>query len=258
MCPRPICIIGFGRLEARHGFNQWQQSIHQCALQSYRFPQLFVAFIPNPSHVKNSIPLSQFLSFRRLCSDDFEFSNKSEEMRHFFKTRGYPDSVVNTAQHRAQQIDRQSALQTSQKEKNERMTFTLTYHPHNLAAKNIILKNFKLLQNDNETGRICSQPPLLSYKRNKNIGNFLVKSVLKSDDQPRTFKCARKRCSTCPFIHNADKITGPKRSVKITDRFTCTSANVIYCITCTLCKKDIHWRNREETRRPFPRTPTRR
>ena len=27
------------------------------------------------------------------------------------------------------------------------------------------------------------------------------------------------------------------RAVKITDRFTCTSANVIYCITCTLCNK---------------------
>ena len=151
-----------------------------------------------------------------------------------------PDSVVNTAQHRAQQIDRQSALQTSQKEKNERIPFTLTYHPHNLAAKNIILKNFKLLQNDNETGRIFSQPPLVSFKRDKNIGNFLVRSVLKSDDQPGTFKCARKRCNTCPFIHDADKITGPKRSIKITDRFRCTSANVIYCITCTLCK-DIHW-----------------
>jgi len=131
-------------------------------------------------------------------------------MCHFCKKRGYPDSVVNTAQHRAQQIDRQSALQTSQKEKNERIPFTLTYHPHNLAAKNVILKNFKLLQKDNETGRILSQPPLTSFKRNKNIGNFLVRSELKSDDQPGIFKCARKRCNTCPFIHNADKITGPK------------------------------------------------
>ena len=47
----------------------------------------------------------------------------------------------------------------------------------------------------------------------------------------------RKRCNTWPFIHNADKIIGPKRLIKITDRFTGTSANVIYCITCTLCKK---------------------
>ena len=76
------------------------------------------------------------------------------------------------------------------------------------------------------SGRIFSQPPLVSFKRDKNIGNFLVRSVLKSDDQPGTFKCARKRYNTCPFIHNADKITGPKRSIKITDRFTCTSANV--------------------------------
>ena len=97
---------------------------------------------------------------------------------HFFTNRGYPDSVVNTAQHRAQQIDRHSALQTSQKEKNERIPFTLTYHPHNLVAKNIILMNFKLLQNDNKTGRIFSQHPLVSFKRDKNIGSFLVRSVL--------------------------------------------------------------------------------
>ena len=120
-------------------------------------------------------------------------------MRHFFKKRGYPDSVVNV-----QQIDRQSALQTSQKEKNERIPFTLTYHPQNLAAKNI-LRNIKLLQSDNETGRIFSQPPLISYKRDKNIGNFLVRSVLKSDDQPGTFKRARKRCNTCPFIQMRTK-----------------------------------------------------
>ena len=89
-------------------------------------------------------------------------------MCHFFKNRGYPDSVVNTAQHRAQQIDRQSTLQTSQKEKNEIIPFTLIYDPHNLAAKNIILKNFEWLQTDNETGRIFSQPPLVSFKRDKN------------------------------------------------------------------------------------------
>ena len=42
---------------------------------------------------------------------------------------------------------------------------------------------------------------------------------------------------TCLFILNTSKISGPKRSVKITDCFTCTSANVIYGITCRLCNK---------------------
>ena len=36
---------------------------------------------------------------------------------------------------------------------------------------------------------------------------------------------------------NVEKLSGSKRSIKITDHFTCTSTNVIYCITCTLCKK---------------------
>jgi len=39
----------------------------------------------HPSHVKNSVPLSQFLRLQRLCSDDSDFSNKSGEMCHFFK-----------------------------------------------------------------------------------------------------------------------------------------------------------------------------
>ena len=192
----------------------------------------------HPSHVKNSIPYSQFLRLRLLCSDDSEFSLKSEEMCNLFNKRGYPASVVEAGHHRAQQIDRQSALQTSQRDNNDRIPFTLTFHPQNHAVKSIILKNFKLLQNDPDTGRIFSQPPLISFKRDKNIGNFLVRSVFQTSDQPGTFKCARDRarCKTCPFIRNVGKIPGPKRSIKITDHFTCTSANVIYCITCTLCK----------------------
>ena len=191
----------------------------------------------HPSHVKNSIPYSQLLRLRRLCSEDSDFFLKSEEMCHFFDKRGYPASVVQAGHHRAQQIDRQSALQTSQKENNNRIPFTLTFHPHNHAVKSIILKNFKLLQNDPDTGRIFSQPPLISFKRDKNIGNFLVRSAFQTSNQAGTFKWARARCKTCPFICNVEKLSGPKRSINITDHFTCTSTNVIYCITCTLCKK---------------------
>ena len=104
-------------------------------------------------------------------------------------------------------------------------------------VKSIILKNFKLLQNDHETGRIFSQPSLISFKRDKNIGNFLDRSAFQTSNQPGTFKCARARCKTCPFICNVEKLSGPKRSIKITDHFACTPTNVIYCITCTLCKK---------------------
>ena len=85
-------------------------------------------------------------------------------MYQFFEKRGYPVSVVKAGLHRAQQFDRQSALQTSQKDKNDRIPFTLTFHPHNHAVKSIILNNFQLLQNDPVTGRIFSQPSIISFK----------------------------------------------------------------------------------------------
>ena len=38
-------------------------------------------------------------------------------------------------------------------------------------------------------------------------------------------------------LYNVEKLSGPNDIINITDHFTCTSANVINCITCTLCKK---------------------
>ena len=68
----------------------------------------------------------------RLC----DFNNKCEEMRQFFKKRGYPDSAVTTGKHHAQEIDRETALQTSQNEETDRIPFTLTYHPQNKVSAN--------------------------------------------------------------------------------------------------------------------------
>ena len=49
---------------------------------------------------------------------------------------------------------------------------------------------FKLFQNDPDTGRIFLQLPLISFKRDKNIGNFLVRSAFQTSNQAGTFKCA--------------------------------------------------------------------
>ena len=57
---------------------------------------------------------------------------------------------------------------------------------------------------------------------------------------------------------NVEKISTPKRSIKITDHFNCTSANAIYCITCTLCigkkRRRLGDRFREQTQRNTPKT----
>ena len=95
----------------------------------------------HPSYVKNSIPYSQFLRLCRLSSGDSDFSLKSEETCDLFDKPEYPSLVVQAGHHRAQQIDQQSALQTPQKENNDIIPFTLTFHPLKHAVKSMILKN---------------------------------------------------------------------------------------------------------------------
>ena len=52
-------------------------------------------------------------------------------------------------------------------------------------------QNFKILRSDPKTERIFPLPPFVSFKRDKNIGNFLVWSAFKSDNQPRSFISTR-------------------------------------------------------------------
>ena len=218
--------------------NRLSTSVHYETTDSHR---CLLHSSSHPAHVRNSIPYSQFLTLRRLCSDDTDFSEKAEEMCQFFKTRGYPDPVIHNSKHRAPSVHPKPALQLSHNILEERIPLTPTFHPYNISVKNIILKSFKLLQHDPTTAEIFAQPLLISYKRDENLSNFLVKSTLKSDHQPGTFKCARVRCRTCPFISNANKISGPKRTVTITYHFTCISVNLMYCITFTSAKRAADW-----------------
>ena len=187
---RCFCMFGgFSRYQSFHRRQNLCTSVHYKPTDSHSY---LLYSSSHPSHVKNSLfhSIIPFLILSFL----------------YFVVYVVMTLIVQTGHHRAQQIDRQSTLQTSQKEKNDRIPFMLTFHPHNHAVKSIVLKNFKLLQNDPETSRIFSQPPLISFKHDKNIGNFLVRSAFLTNDQPGTVNW------------NAEKISGPKRSVKISEK----------------------------------------
>ena len=145
--------------------------------------------------------------------------------------------LVEQSVNRVQNVNRESTLEPSASDNEERIPFTLTFHPNNLAARNVVLRNFKILQSDPETAPIFPNPPLVLFKRDRNLRNSLVRSSLPSNLEPGTFNCSRKVCNTCPFINSKTHIRGPNGSYQVNDHFDCTTSNIIYCITCTLCNK---------------------
>ena len=56
-------------------------------------PECLLGASHHPKACKNSIPYSQFLRLRRICSSDDDFIVKSDEMVEFFEKNGYPRSL---------------------------------------------------------------------------------------------------------------------------------------------------------------------
>ena len=59
-----------------------------------------------PSKCKSSIPYSQFLRLRKICSEDDVFQNEATTMEAFFAARGYLHDLITRARLRAEEKQR--------------------------------------------------------------------------------------------------------------------------------------------------------
>ena len=199
----------------------------------------------HPPSTKSSIPYSQFLRLRRLCSSDEDFENKSQQMASFFISQGYEEQCVSKGLCRAQRKGRAASLedQTGRRvARNERPVLSIVYHPHNLAVTNIIRKNFHIIQSDPELTEVFPEPPLVAFKRDTSLRDHLVHSKLLSSSTggvPGTHPCGLPRCKICPHVSSATTIRGPKGSFVIKRHFTCQSTDVVYAVICSKCSDSV-------------------
>ena len=89
---------------------------------------------------------------------------------------------------------------------DDKIPLVLTFHPFNYKVRDVISRSFLILKNDPETSA-------------------------------GTFSCSHARCYMCLFLNSATSISGPKSNFVIWHNFTCTSSNIIYCISCSKCCK---------------------
>ena len=117
--------------------------ILSCAVDAF----LKISFLPYLS----SLRIRTRNDFTDLLFNVCSHYISSSANRSLFRETREPVWSYITGKHRAQEIDRGTALQTSQNEEADRISFILTYLPQNLAIQSVILKNFKILRNDPNT-----------------------------------------------------------------------------------------------------------
>ena len=163
----------------------------------------------HPVGCKDSIPYSQFLRLKRICSDDDDFQVRSKEMAGFFVHRNYPRTVIDRALRRVNNISRETAMRPSDDADSNKkvIPLILTFNSINCRVKKILSNNFTLLQSDPETRDVFKDFRVLgAFRRDTNLKDSLVRSSLQTtasteDDLTGTFPCNRPRCKTCARPH---------------------------------------------------------
>ena len=125
----------------------------------------------------NSVPYSQFLRLKRICSDANDYKTKSKEMVSFFLEPFHTLTL-------SPEIQRYDHL-TTDNPTEKVIPLILTYNPINHHVKNILSRNFDLLKSDPETKELFGNSRVLgAYRRDTNLRDSLVSSNLKSGANP--------------------------------------------------------------------------
>ena len=164
-------------------------------------------------------------------------------MESFFLQCDYPLAVLDRALQHVDTIPRDTALRPLHDGQSNRevIPLILTYNPIYNHVKNVLSRNFDLLKSDPETKELFDNWRVLSaYRRDTNLRDSLVSSNLQSgantEDEPNgTFPCRRPRCKTCAHTNPASQINTPGGPLTIRQRFSCTTSNLVYIITCRAC-----------------------
>eukprot|EP00745_Piridium_sociabile_P013804 TRINITY_DN2026_c0_g1_i5.p1 TRINITY_DN2026_c0_g1~~TRINITY_DN2026_c0_g1_i5.p1 ORF type:complete len:690 (-),score=105.99 TRINITY_DN2026_c0_g1_i5:520-2589(-) len=195
----------------------------------------------HPSHCKNSIPHSQFLRLRRLCSSNNRFDKQARQMELNLLKRGYPKKLIQKSKYTAKQTSRESALTYKHKAKQTRVPFIITHNPRNPPLKTWHNTQFEILQANERLKKAIPEVPIIGERKCRSLRDILMPSTLpivKDQTPPGCFVCD-KQCIICKQHFTPNKTfqsdqTGETFTIR--EKLTCTSTGIIYLLFCSKCR----------------------
>ncbi|XP_070208302.1 uncharacterized protein [Littorina saxatilis] len=198
----------------------------------------------HPRHCPRSIPYSQCLRLRRICSDEETFRSRCTELKGKLEKRGYPTGLINAAVETVGARSRDSVLQyvNSNQPKADRVPFVIRHNPSNPPLGRWLKGFMPVLHTSARMKKAVPNPPIVGERNCYNIRNLLMPSGLPPSQNLTPVSSAG--CHSCPGCvlcagHLRDTTTFSSvvtgQSFHIRDCLSCTSTNVVYLIDCEKC-----------------------
>ena len=132
----------------------------------------------HPKKCKQSIPYSQFLRIKRICSKTEDFDRHIVTMSGHFLRRGYPINLLEEAAIKARRLDRDALLSPKDicTEKTDNVILVTTFEPSQDILRNITFQNWEYMGKSPTTLHIHQKKIMVGYRRPKNLRDLLVKA----------------------------------------------------------------------------------
>ena len=193
----------------------------------------------HPKHQKNSIPFSQAIRLRRICSTSELLQEATQQLSTNLQQRGYPKEMINQAILKASQLDRNTLLKNTspQRDKQNIIPFITTYNPFNPPIHKILYTNRHILSSSPELKFLSDHKLIIVNKRSMNLQHILTRTDINKPQLKTGSNPCQSPCTTCKYMTPTDHNTvwTTKQSIPIQGRLNCKTKSVVYVLSCKKC-----------------------
>ena len=193
----------------------------------------------HPRHTFSGIVYSQCLRLRRIINDAGRLAHRLNELLAAFDKSGYPENLLCSIRNKVQNMERR--IQRPEQRVDDQPAKPILIVSCNGTDDKLVktVKKFEDELSKTNSFKDASKPLFQFVKKTgANVGSKLsvLKSIALGKNKGKTVPCRNHRnCKCCKLIgENIDEVNG--RYVSSAPG-TCKSKNVIYLVSCTLCKK---------------------
>lgn len=173
----------------------------------------------HPRHTFKGIVKSQILRFKRICTREEDFMEAVHILFKALRERGYTRSFLRECF--------QTFQQTKERDDGNLIPLITTFSTNSLTLNRRVKGNFDRLIGP---GLIPGSKVISAYRRNKNLGDFLIRAKLPSL-QVQKHQLLEANFCRLQFIRNSEDRT----IFRITQGFTTRSTNCVYVLFCAKC-----------------------
>ncbi len=202
----------------------------------------------HPPSTKRSLAYGLGLRIRRICEKNVDYLRHRQDLKTQLRKRGYSGTYIEGQLRKVDRLDRSDLLRVKQKKSQEdRVPLVLTYSNLLPDIHAVVKRHMSVLHQSDKMRRVFTTPPLVAYRRDRNLCDTLVHGKTNKLVQPISYVC-EDGCASCDRLsrmklHDTEML----HSHATTQAYNCRTRNVVYAISCRRCSCVVYVGETERT-----------